>query len=60
MSGHRPFRDLTEHWPAARKVRVAEKAEALDAALGLRRSHKVRTGPQETPARRRPPPDDRK
>jgi hypothetical protein len=29
MSGHRPFKELTERFPPARKTRAAEKAVAL-------------------------------
>jgi hypothetical protein len=39
MTGHRPFTELTKGFSAARKARVAAKAEALNMTLNeLRRA----------------------
>ena len=39
MSGHRPFGELTEHFTAERRRRVAEKYDELRSILELYESH---------------------
>jgi predicted transcriptional regulator len=44
MTGHRPFRELTERFSPKRKARVADKVAALETALALhelRKRHAV-------------------
>lgn len=47
MPGHRPFRNLTKGFSPARKVRVADKAAALETALALHELRKTRAVSQE-------------
>jgi ribosome-binding protein aMBF1 (putative translation factor) len=47
MTGHRPFRELTKRFSAARRARVADKAAALETALALHELRKTRAVSQE-------------
>ena len=49
MSGHRPFSDMTKRMPTAGKVRIDEKATALNSALTLHELRKARPGSQDEP-----------
>jgi ribosome-binding protein aMBF1 (putative translation factor) len=47
MSGHRPFRELTDGFSPGRKARLADKAAALETALALHELRKRRAVSQE-------------
>jgi ribosome-binding protein aMBF1 (putative translation factor) len=47
MSGHRPFRELTNGFSPSRKARVTDKAAALETALTLHELRKRRAVSQE-------------
>lgn len=51
MTGHRPFGELTEKFPAARKERVAARASELKAEMALAELRQARALSQEELAR---------